>query len=1193
MLLSSRLSSDDTTLAIQFDDAKVTPEYAEQVTLVLSNAINILLAAGSKSSSNSEKASLYGWVLSGGRPSATSLDAADLKQIWAWNASVPETSMLTTLDLIENNVQNRPNFPAICAWDGEATYAELDNLASRLAHHLSKLGLGSGSIVPLCFEKSMWCAVAMLAVMKTGAASVIMDMNQPKGRLQAIVSQVDSAVLLTSAMNEQLGRSLNDEASVVVVCEETLASMSSSEDSIVQRPKYSDLAYMVFTSGSTGTPKGTMLTHGNISTGILHQQIPLGLSTDSRVFDFASYSFDVAWCNFFHALTCGGCLCIPSESDRRNRVEDSFTELRANYAHITPTLLRCLDLNKMKGISVFNLSGEAVLSIDRQIVPDHVRVVNAYGPAETNVVTVQELFQSPSAEDKKDAIVSIGRGTGVCTWVVDSVDGQGLVPVGDIGELWIEGPLVGKGYFKDQEKTEKCFIKDPEWLRQGFYGKCGRQGTLYRTGDLVFYRDDGTLVYMGRKDTQVKIRGQRVELGEIECQLRLAFATLNVRDAKFVVDVTKPKLSSQSVLTVFICIHGMKTDGTGDARNTFHRVATGIPDLLADTLPPYMIPTVFMFVDEMPQTVSGKTDRRKLKEGVSTMTLRDIEAIHTRSSPRNPPRTTQEKLVQSLWAKVLNMNEEDISASDVFFRIGGDSLGAMRLVSLARSRGVFLSVGQVFQHPMLSSLAKLCETQDEDDAEAVAPFSLLPDTFLGQHMVSKVAEMCSVSEDDIVDILPCTTFQSNLMERTRSTKDKIGFTTSHCMKLHQDTDVARFRRAWDTVVSRAAILRTRMIDLDNYGLVQVVLDTHIEWAYYKTIEEQKATDMSKDRDMGPGTPLLRFSIVDPGNGAPRHFVIQLHWATYDGWAIRMMFAEAERLYRDLSWDGVLRNMSSFVQYIGQIDKPQAMSFWRKQFSGYKHTNFPQGKPVSKGTNLCYERYKDVKIPINEALLDQHEFTPAMVVRAALGLVIANTNRSDDATFGATVIGRQASVQQMDRMAGPAFVTLPIRIQVNRDASARELLSSVQDQATAMIPHEQVSLADIRQVSEEAAQACGFRTFLVIQSSIKEGDPRHRGGAEVDGVLQSMYAHELVADEHALIELGQRTGDYAIYIECKLGALASSPVGIRVRIDTEVVSKEEAEKFAKELVKAVQWLGKAENADAKVQYMGDEVEHSSE
>ncbi|CEJ81035.1 hypothetical protein VHEMI01187 [[Torrubiella] hemipterigena] len=418
------------------------------------------------------------------------------------------------------------------------------------------------------------------------------------------------------------------------------------------------------------------------------------------------------------------------------------------------------------------------------------------------------------------------------------------------------------------------------------------------------------------------------------------------------------------------------------------------------------------------------------------------------------------------------------------------------------------------------------------------------------------------------------------MRRTTLTKDKVGFTSSRCMELHKDTDLVTFCKAWDIVVSRASILRTRIVQLDGNGWLQVVLGSRMEWSRYQTINEQK--NYAQTSDMGAGTALLRLSIIDPGNGEPRHFVIQLHWAAYDGWAIRMMFAEAERLYRDSTWNGVLRDMSTFIKHIEQIDKTQAMSFWKQQFSGCgQGAIFPQYKPVSKGTNLCYERYEEVDVPIKEALVQQRDFTLAIVVRAALGLVIANTNRSDDAVFGATVIGRQASVPEMDRMAGPAFVTLPIRIRVDHNISVKELFNMVQAQAISMIPYEQVSLTEIRQASKEAALACGFRTLLVIQSSIKKGDPRHRGGAEVDGVCQSMYAHELVAGPHAIIELGQRTGDYAIYVECKLGAVASDPVSLRVCIDSEVVSDKEAETFMQELVAAVQWLGNPENANPRV------------
>jgi aryl carrier-like protein len=923
-----------------------------------------------------------------------------------------------------------------------------------------------------------------------------------------------------------------------------------------------------------------MITHGNITTGIAYQQVALGLCSESRVFDFASYAFDVAWCNFFHALTSGGCLCIPSESQRRNNMEGSFTALKANYAHITPTLLRCLDFTKMDAIKVLNLSGEAVLGTDIALVPTHIKMVNAYGPAETNVVTIHDFARSLEGPD--NAKVAIGRGAGVCTWVVDADSGTDLVKIGDIGELWIEGPLVGSGYLGDDEKTAASFIKDPEWLLRGNSDEHGRRGTLYRTGDLVFYNKDGTLVYVGRKDTQVKISGQRVELGEIEHQLGLALAKLGVSNAKIVVELTRPKLMDRSVLTAFISINYGKTAVNGDDTDALRRVVAQLPEMLTHTLPSYMVPTAYIPVGDMPQTVSGKTDRRRLRDSVASMTLQECQAWSPDSSrSQRPPRTSQEKVMQSLWAKVLSIAPEDISTEDNFFRIGGDSIGAMRLVSLARDVGVSLTVGNIFQHPVLHSLADVGETQIATAGDVVAPFSLLPNGTCIQEFQELAASQCRVPKDKVLDILPCTPLQSSLMERTLSADNMSGFASSHIMKLHERIDLAKFRRAWEELVSRVAILRTRIVRIGCHGWMQVELDHHMEWTCYKTLNalQDKLLD---NETMKPGRELVRFGIVNPENDESKYFVLHLHWAAYDGWALRMLLAEAERIYHDSTHNGSLEDMKSFVKYIGNIDESQATNFWKNQFAGIKDSHFPRHQLVMASAKYPPGRYNDVHMAAHETHSEQKDFTAATVVRAALALVIANTIDSDEATFGATVTGRQASVGGIERVAGPTFATLPIRVSIDRKTSLRALLTSVQNQAADMIPFEQVSLAQIGRASSDAATACSFQTLLVIQSGIREGDIRHHRGTAGDGSSdQGMFAHDLTASKGAIVELGQRTGEYPIYVECKLGTQITNHISLRVCVDSDVVSIESAEQLAQALFAAIQGLGCMSNLDLEL------------
>lgn len=292
---------------------------------------------------------------------------------------------------------------------------------------------------------------------------------------------------------------------------------------------------------------------------------------------------------------------------------------------------------------------------------------------------------------------------------------------------------------------------------------------------------------------------------------------------------------------------------------------------------------------------------------------------------------------------------------------------------------------------------------------------------------------------------------------------------------------------------------------------------------------------------------MRFAIVESSDGHRRRFVWDLHWALYDGWALRLLLGEAEKIYYNIN-EHTLENMSSFIQHIGDINNDKAKMFWMDQFSSLEGSHFPQPHLTSR-----HPQIDDEVTLVTKGLNWNHgDFTAATIIRAALSLAIAWNLNSTEAIFGATVIGRQADIAGMARMAGPAFSTLPIRVPIEWEASVNKLLESVQRQATDMVPFEQTSLNKIREVSDEAASACDFQMLLVIQSAIKRGDFRYR---DEDG---GIFVKGLVASKVAIVELGQRTGAYPMYVECKLDV--ASQVDLRICFDSGVVARSQMTRF---------------------------------
>ncbi|RYP90232.1 hypothetical protein DL770_003653 [Monosporascus sp. CRB-9-2] len=437
----------------------------------------------------------------------------DLAQIWEWNSNLPPPVEKSVYEMIAFRGRAQPNAPAICAWDGELTYGQLNQHVSKLAARLFDFGIGPGVLVPLFFEKSKWTTVTILGVIKTGGGFVLLDPALPEPRLQAIVQQLKSSLLLCSPSHQVMGSRLVPKT--VTISSSFFANIEGQIDPPIYEPCLSSIIYAVFTSGSTGTPKGVLITHRNAASALYYQVELLGLTAESRLFDFASYSFDGSINNAFTVLAAGGCLCVPSDEDRKNNLEQSILSLRANVLDLTPSVAKLLVPDRIPYVHLIIFAGEALHITEAKRWWPKVRVHNAYGPSECTATSTINC----SASSPEEAI-RIGKGAGLVTWIADPENHEQLLPLGYDGELLLEGPLVGHGYLNDPATTAAAFVENPAWLLRGASGQPGRSGRVYKTGDLVRYNEDGSLTYVSRKDAQVKIRGQRVELGEIEHILR-------------------------------------------------------------------------------------------------------------------------------------------------------------------------------------------------------------------------------------------------------------------------------------------------------------------------------------------------------------------------------------------------------------------------------------------------------------------------------------------------------------------------------------------------------------------------------------------------------------------------------------------------------------------------------------------------
>lgn len=627
----------------------------------------------------------------------------DSNDIWKWNSQVPIPIESNTHDLIRQTVIKQPSLPAIAAWDGDLTYQELDALSYHLALYLKSIGVDREKVVLLYFEKSVWMPVATLAVMRAGGVSIAMDVSLPRERLLAISRQVTPSAVLASPQQRDAASSLADGAPVVAIDREFLAALPESMEGRQELPivTASNRLYICFTSGSTGVPKGVVVTHGNFSSALRHQANDIDLGPKSRVFDFASYSVDMSWYNLLHTLYAGACLCVPSEDERLHDISGAIQRLGANWICATPTVAGIIDdqaLEHLRGMELFGELGNADL-FARLKSDSSRRVRSAYGPTEcTGLVT--------GIADADDH-ANIGRGAGGVTWVIGG--GQNaptyLVPVGGVGELWIEGPLVASEYFQSPEKTAAAFVEDPSWLLAGSGAHPGRRGRLYRTGDLVRYNEDGTLHFLGRNDDQVKIRGQRVELQEVEHHLRKALAATRPpapdgRADEVVVEVISPQNVNRKVLAAFIAPRGADVMTETTLSDTVVDMAAEIHPILEKSLPRYMLPDAYVPLKSMPPASNSKRDRRKLQQLGAAYDMKE-----QRSREIIGPANATEATLCQVWAEVLRCPLDDISTEDHFLSLGGDSVSAMRITSRCRQIGFHVRMDDLLRLATIKKIA--------------------------------------------------------------------------------------------------------------------------------------------------------------------------------------------------------------------------------------------------------------------------------------------------------------------------------------------------------------------------------------------------------------------------------------------------------------------------------------------------------
>lgn len=581
----------------------------------------------------------------------------------------------TITSLFDAQVQKTPNNSAVVYKDTSLTYKELDEVSNAFANYLSEAHeITKNDIVGIQLDRSEWIVIAILGILKAGAAYLPIDIAYPESRTAYMQEDSNSRLTIT---DELLTKFVNNQSSY-----------ANDKINDLRAPK--DTAYIIYTSGSTGKPKGVVIEDRTILNTILSQIEAFDLKKNRNALQFASFSFDASISESFTALLSGSTLFIIDEKLRKDpkALETYINENKIDVATLPPAYLTLMDIEKLQGIKTLITAGEAPIYEDVKafLALGKGKYINAYGPTEVSICgSMHHIADVNTLESGK---ISIGRPIANASIYLLN-DLNRLQPLGSMGEICIGGAGLAKGYLNRPELTKEKFIKNP--FKAGEF--------LYKTGDLGKWLSNGLLEFHGRKDDQVKIRGHRIELGEIEYRL-LDKEAVNEAAAMVIGDD-----SSDKQLVIYFT-------------STEKEVVSELRNELQQKLPNYMIPDSFIQLDAMPLTINGKIDKKQLSEIKGMHNFSGVEYV--------APRDEMESRLVELWKQILK--KERIGIKDSFFEIGGNSLKAIQLISrIQKEYNVNFEIAGLYDTPTIEAIKEKLEnvlwvtnqfTENEENIES-------------------------------------------------------------------------------------------------------------------------------------------------------------------------------------------------------------------------------------------------------------------------------------------------------------------------------------------------------------------------------------------------------------------------------------------------------------------------------------------
>ncbi|KAM7215882.1 non-ribosomal peptide synthetase [Rhypophila decipiens] len=981
------------------------------------------------------------------------------------------------------------------------SFSGLNKMANQIAWLIREHGVAEGEPVAIVMEKSVLLYAGILAILKAGCAYLPLLPSTPLARVDTIFNQANIRVCITDTATKAAMKDAFHAfpCNLIDIQTTPLESFPSSNPDRTVDPMR--ISYIIYTSGSTGIPKGVCVTQLNIMSNldVLSQIYPV--TNESRLLQSCSQAFDVSVFEIFFSWTRGMCLCSATNDVLFADLEHSIRKLGVTHLSMTPTVASLISPENVPRVEFLVTSGEAMTDVvarkwARQL-------YQGYGPSETtNICSVKKMDSGP----QRPIIQHLGwsfRNTSTFVLFRDSLE---MAPKGCFGELCFGGDQVAQGYLNMPDLTAAKFIQHAQY------------GRLYRSGDLGRMLPDGSMVITGRVDDQIKIRGQRVELGEISAIVGQSEAvadctTLFIHGdgtgkemiAVFFVPKEEPKESHFHVLEIHQSLSQVVQD-------IFH-------DLSA-RLPGYMVPAVVIPLSVLPVTPAGKLDRRRLGETLRALDQDYLVLASQRADPESGEDdgtwSDNERQIATIVATVFGVDKSEIRRWTPLTLLGLDSISAIRLSKqLHEALDARVPITTILRNPTVGKLAQAVAGVGHRHGHSSASeehMELLPPE-IAQSVTARLKHQGSVAER----ILPCTALQEAMLMASSDGS------YLNKMLFRINGDPKSVMRAWKAMCQRHGILRTCFVSTESprWPVVQVVLE---DWEHCWLQMDASGREVEDCVAEHASTLPLALDALQPVvsfatffRGSETYFSFVCHHALYDGVAMERLLFEVEQ---HISGVQLLAPPAyeSFIQCSLGLQTDESLGFWLNHLDGHKPkliTGFKAGgsKMHSQPT---FSRALEMGLSQLNGMTKHLGVSLRSVTQSAWAITLANLFQTDDVCFGSVVSGRTLPIDRIDDLVAPCFNTVPIRVNLCDVGSCNlDVVKNLQHLGTELLQHQ---FTPLRRTLQELSTRHGhfklFDTLFLLQHPPRLLDESIWSLEKDEGSMDVPVVCEVIPDTHS-------------------------------------------------------------------------------